>query len=71
MLQELATRTGAQIWVIASMLFFVAAYAVVAVRAWRTEPEVLNACAHLPLAGDGEAGHAEPNPSRADRPNPA
>ncbi len=41
MLQELAARTGASTWAIASMLFFIVFYAVVAVRVFRTRPEEL------------------------------
>ncbi len=53
MLQELTARSGAQAWAIASMVFFMAAFAVIAVRAWRARPEVVARCAQLPLADDG------------------
>ncbi len=54
MLQELAARTGASTWAIASMLFFIVFYAVVAVRVFRTRPEELDAMARLALEGDGD-----------------
>lgn len=56
MLQELAAQTGAQIWAIASMLFFLLAFLVVTLLVWRLESEVANRCARLPLAGDGQTG---------------
>ena len=56
MLQDLAAQTGAQIWAIASMLFFLLVFLVVALLVWRTEPEVANSCARLPLAADDQAG---------------
>ena len=55
MLQELAARTGATAWAIASMLFFLAVWVLVTVRLFRTSPEELDAQARLPLEGDGEA----------------
>jgi hypothetical protein len=55
-LQELAARTGAQAWAIASMLFFLAVFAAVALRTWRTAPEAAERWARLPLAADGQAG---------------
>jgi hypothetical protein len=52
-LQELTAQSGAQAWAIASMVFFMAVFAVIAVRAWRARPEVVARCAHLPLVDDG------------------
>jgi hypothetical protein len=54
MLEELAKETGASVWAIASMLFFLGAWTVMAVRVWRARPEELAACARMPLANDGE-----------------
>jgi hypothetical protein len=55
MLQELAAQTGASGWVVGSLLFFVAAWAVIAWRVFRASPEALDTRARLPLEGDGEA----------------
>lgn len=55
MLQELVARTGASIWAIASMLFFIAVWVFVAVRVFRTRDEELDAQARLPLEGEGAA----------------
>ena len=57
MLQELAAGTGASAWAIASMLFFIAVYVVVAVRVFRARPEDLDARARLAL-DDGDAADA-------------
>jgi hypothetical protein len=54
-LQELASRTGATTWAIASMLFFLCFWIFVAVRVFRSRPEEMDALARLPLEGDGEA----------------
>jgi hypothetical protein len=51
-LQELAAQTGAAVWVIASMLFFLAAWVAVAVRVARSRREDMDALARLPLDGD-------------------
>ena len=56
MLQELAASTGASVWAITSMLFFLAVYLVVAVRVFRTRREELDAQARLVL--DDEHGEA-------------
>lgn len=53
MLQELAARTGATAWAVASMLFFLAVWVFIAVRTFRARPEDLDALARLPLEGDG------------------
>ncbi len=55
MLQELAARTGATTWAIASMLFFLSVWIFVAVRVFRFRPEEMDARARLALEGDGEA----------------
>jgi hypothetical protein len=52
MLQELAARTGAGALVIASMLFFLAVYVVIAVRVYRARNEDMDARARLALEGD-------------------
>ena len=57
MLQELARYSGSAAWSIASMLFFIAVYAVVAVRVARARAEDLRAHASLPLDDDPEAHH--------------
>jgi hypothetical protein len=49
MLQELGSGTGAGLWAIASMLFFLAVYLFVAVRVWRSRPEDMDARARLAL----------------------
>jgi hypothetical protein len=53
-LQELAAETGAAVWAIASMLFFLAAWVAVVVWIARKRPEEMDARARLPLEGDGE-----------------
>ena len=52
MLQELAARTGATAWAVASMLFFIAVWGFVAVRTLRARREDLDARARLPFDGD-------------------
>ncbi|MCU0255992.1 MAG: hypothetical protein MUF60_04565 [Vicinamibacterales bacterium] len=61
MLQELAARTDAATWVIASMLFFVAVYLVIAATVVRARPEDLEARARLALEGEGEDPVARPS----------
>jgi cbb3-type cytochrome oxidase subunit 3 len=51
-LQELAAQTGAAAWVVASMLFFLAAWVAVAVRVIRSRREEMDALARLPLDED-------------------
>ncbi|KAA0253257.1 hypothetical protein FBQ97_03775 [Acidobacteria bacterium ACD] len=53
MLQELAARTGASAWVIASMLFFIGAWVLVTVRVLRARSEEMDARARLPLEESG------------------
>lgn len=54
MLQELGASTGAAVWATASLLFFIAVYLVVAVRAFRARPEDLDARARLVLDDDAQ-----------------
>jgi hypothetical protein len=49
MLQELTASTGASAWAIASMLFFIAVYLVVAVRVFRAGSDELDARARMAL----------------------
>jgi hypothetical protein len=67
MLQELATRTGAVGWTIASMLFFVVAWLVIAVWVFRTRPAELDARARLALEGDAEIRQGVPSGARTER----
>lgn len=55
MLQELARETGAQAWAIASMLFFLGVWVVLAVRVARARPDELAERARLPLADEAGA----------------
>ena len=59
MLQELAARTGASAWVVASMLFFIACWAGIAVWLVRARREDLEAHARLPL---DDADESRPQP---------
>jgi hypothetical protein len=52
-LQQLVAQTGANGWAIASMLFFLVVWLVVAVRVWRALPEQMTAYARLPLCDEG------------------
>ena len=52
MLQELAAQTGAAAWAIASMLFFIGFWLLIAVRVFRARPDELDARARLALEGD-------------------
>jgi hypothetical protein len=64
MLQEL-TGAGAGAWATASMLFFIAVYIAVTVRALRARPDELDAKARLVLEGDDdEAADADRTPAR-------
>ena len=49
MLQELAAGSGATAWAIGSLLFFIAVYALVMVRLFRTSREELDAHARRAL----------------------
>jgi cbb3-type cytochrome oxidase subunit 3 len=53
-LQELAARTGAEAWVVASMLFFIGVWVAIAVWVFRARAEDLEAHARLPLDGEDE-----------------
>jgi len=67
MLQELAAHTGASGWVIGSMVFFVAAWAAIAWRVFRTRPEEFDARARLALEGEAEEGRRVPPATRTER----
>ncbi len=54
MLQELAAQTGAGGWAIASMIFFVVVWLVVAWRVVRARPDEMEARARLALEGEAE-----------------
>lgn len=60
MLQELATRTGATAWAVASMLFFLAVWVFITVRTLRARREDLDARARLPFDGEGDAAQLPP-----------
>ncbi len=62
MLQELAARTGAAGWVIASMALFIAAWVAIAVWVFRARPEDLEDRARLALEGEGEAEDRQESP---------
>ena len=55
MLQELATRTGASAWAVASMLFFIAVWIGIAVWVFRARPDDMSARARMALDGDEPA----------------
>jgi hypothetical protein len=67
MLQELAAHTGASGWAIGSMIFFVAAWAVIAWRVCRARPEDLDARARLALEGEADDRQGAPPATRTDR----
>lgn len=54
MLQELTAQTGAGMWAIASLLFFIGVYAFVAIRVCRARTEDLDAQARLALDDGAE-----------------
>ncbi|MGE3843805.1 MAG: hypothetical protein AB7I50_19710 [Vicinamibacterales bacterium] len=58
MLQELAARTQAAPWAIASMLFFLVVWVVIMIRLYRMSNDVLAAQARLAL-DDGSNGQAD------------
>lgn len=53
MLQELAARTGASAWVVASMLFFIGVWVFVTVRVVRARRDEMDARARLPFEDGG------------------
>jgi hypothetical protein len=59
-LQDMAAQTGASGWVIGSMIFFVAAWAVIAWRVYRARPEDLDARARLVLEGEADDWQGDP-----------
>jgi hypothetical protein len=67
MLQELAARTGTNVWAIVSMFFFLVAWVAIAVWVYRTRPEDLDARAHLALEGEGDQWRATPSGARTER----
>jgi hypothetical protein len=67
MLQELAAQTGAGGWAVASLIFFVAAWAVIAWRVFRARPEDLDARARLALEGDADDRQEAPPARPTDR----
>lgn len=62
MLQELAARSGAAAWVVASMLFFIAVWVWIAVGVFRARSDDMAARARLALEGD-DATAADTFPS--------
>jgi hypothetical protein len=60
MLQDLAARTGATPWVVASMLFFIGIWVCIAVGVLRARPEDMDARARLALEGDETAAAHTP-----------
>jgi cbb3-type cytochrome oxidase subunit 3 len=58
MLQELASSTGAGFWAVASMLFFLAIYILVAVRVFRAPRHELDARARMALDDEDASGPA-------------
>ncbi len=56
MLEELTAASGASTWAVASLLFFVAVYVVIAVRAIRASRDDMRALASLPLERDEAKG---------------
>jgi len=67
MLQELAAQTGASLWVIGSMIFFVVAWLGIAVWVVRTRTDVLEARARLALEGEADNGQTVPPGTQPDR----
>ena len=53
MIQQLAHDTGAHVWAIASMLFFIGVFTLVVVRVWRTPRAEHQHHARLPLDDEG------------------
>jgi hypothetical protein len=52
MLQELAARSGATVWVVASMLFFIAVWVWIVIGVFRARSEDMDARARLALEGE-------------------
>jgi hypothetical protein len=67
MLQELAAGSGTAGWAIASLIFFLVVWLVIAARVFRASPEELEARARLALEGDGEDGVRTPSGARTER----
>ena len=49
MLQELTSATGAQIWAIGSMLFFILVFALILLLVLRKNHQEMEHCSRLPL----------------------
>lgn len=64
MLQELAARTGASAWAVASMLFFIGVWVLVAVRVVRARREEMDARARLPFEDGGAPVEFPEGPGR-------
>jgi hypothetical protein len=60
MLQELVARTGLAPWAIASMLFFIGAWAWIAIGVFRARKEDMDARARLVLDGPDAPAHETP-----------
>jgi hypothetical protein len=58
MLQELVARTGAGVWAVASMLFFIGVWTWIAVGVFRARPEDMTARARMALDGDERSADA-------------
>ena len=67
MLQELAAGSGAAVWAIASLIFFLVVWLVIAARVFRARPEDLDARARLALEGDAEDRLETPPAARTER----
>ncbi len=69
MLQELTASTGASVWAVSSMLFFIAVYLVVAVRVFRAGSDELDARARMaldPLSPEASEGRLRNDGSQDD-----
>ncbi|MEI6667097.1 MAG: hypothetical protein WCP29_03000 [Acidobacteriota bacterium] len=67
MLQELAAETGASVWAIGSMMFFLLAWLGIAAWVYRTRPDEFDARARLPLEGDTEEWQKVPSATPTGR----
>ncbi len=56
MLEELAASSGMTTWAVVSLVFFIAVYAVIAIRTLRARREDMRAMASLPLERDDARG---------------
>ena len=67
MLQELAAETGASVWAIVSMAFFLAAWLGIAWWVLRTRPEEFDARARLAREGEADDWQGASPDTRAER----